>query len=114
MTAPKTFVWGLSPKFSSDETKIIITFGYFKPVIIAVLDATDGTMLSAHSIKGNTFNYEIQFEYKGDVNGNMIFEGWITGDNYYRNIIKMSYPVPTNETLHSIRIHSHSSVNANS
>lgn len=57
------------PKFTSDESKIVITFSQYDPKIISFIDPADGSMLSSYSITGNSFNYLPHFAFKGDVNG---------------------------------------------
>lgn len=87
------------PRFTSDESKIVLAFVIADPKIISFFDPSDGSMLSAYSIHGNSFNYEANFKYLGDINGYMYFDAMKSADSYFKNIIKISYPTPTNETL---------------
>lgn len=60
-------------------------------------------MLSSYYIHGDSANYELHFSFLGDVNGFMYFDAMKQGDNWFKNIIKTSFPVPTNETFSAIR-----------
>lgn len=87
------------PRFSSDESRIIITFVYYSPKIIGFLDPADGSLLSAYSFQCDSFGFEAHFKYLGDLNGFMYFDAMKYNDSFHKNIIKMSYPIPSNETL---------------
>lgn len=62
---------------------------------------------------GDPYDFEDHAFYIGDINGYMYIDFMVIFGVFYKDVIKMSYPNPTNESISVTRYESHSAYNTN-